>query len=97
MTDGGDNRKVVATFVKDNNNERRGTLTLTGLQVTGNTPTSVTFSITANDETIYKTGTSTISIDVEKSSLTLTYSDGDSEPTIYLLSLIHISEPTRQF
>lgn len=84
MTDGGDNRKVVATFVKDNNNERRGTLTLTGLQVTGNTPTSVTFSITANDETIYKTGTSTISIDVEKSSLTLTYSDGDSEPTIYL-------------
>lgn len=84
MTDGGDNRKVVATFVKDNNNERRGTLTLTGLQVTGNTPTSVTFSITANDGTIYKTGTSTISIDVEKSSLTLTYSDGDSEPTIYL-------------
>ena len=84
MTDGGDNRKVVATFVKDNNNESRGTLTLTGLQVTGNTPTSVTFSITANDETIYKTGTSTISIDVEKSSLTLTYSDGDSEPTIYL-------------
>ena len=84
MTDGGDNRKVVATFVKDNNNERRGTLTLTGLQVTGNTPTSVTFSITANGETIYKTGTSTISIDVEKSSLTLTYSDGDSEPTIYL-------------
>ena len=84
MTDGGDNRKVVATFVKDNNNESRGTLTLTGLQVTGNTPTSVTFRITANDETIYKTGTSTISIDVEKSSLTLTYSDGDSEPTIYL-------------
>ena len=84
MTDGGDNRKVVATFVKDNNNESRGALTLTGLQVTGNTPTSVTFRITANDETIYKTGTSTISIDVEKSSLTLTYSDGDSEPTIYL-------------
>lgn len=86
MTDSGDANKIVASFVKDNSNERKGTLTLTGLQTTGNTPTSVTFSISGSDETIYKDGTATISIDVLKAALSLIYSDGDSgdEAAAYL-------------
>ncbi|MBO5641060.1 MAG: Ig-like domain-containing protein [Prevotella sp.] len=82
MIDAGDNKKVVATFTNDPTNERKGTLTLTGLQTTGESPTNVTFSITGNG-TSFSSGTSTIVIEVMKAGMTLAYSDGDSDPTVY--------------
>lgn len=86
MTSSGDASKVTASFVRDEETQRKGELTLTGLQVTGNTPTSVTFSITAGANTIYNSGTATIEIDVLKAGLTLAYSDGDAgdEATMYV-------------
>ena len=86
MTSSGDASKVTASFVRDDETQRKGELTLTGLQVTGNTPTSVTFSITAGANTIYNSGTATIEIDVLKAGLTLAYSDGDAgdEATMYV-------------
>lgn len=85
MTSSGDASKVTASFVRDNETQRKGELTLTGLQVTGNTPTSVTFSVTAGANTIYNSGTATIDIDVIKSGLTLAYTDGDTgdDATMY--------------
>jgi hypothetical protein len=86
MTSSGDASKVTATFVRDEETQRKGELTLTGLQVTGNTPTSVTFSITAGANTIYNSGTATIEIDVMKAGLNLAYSDGDAsdDATMYV-------------
>lgn len=81
MTDSGDASKVTASFTRDDSDDsggRKGTLTLTGLHATGNTPTSITFGIISNDADVYMSGTGTITIDVLKSSLTLAYSDGDS-------------------
>ena len=81
MTSSGDASKVTATFVRDDSSDsqgRKGTLTLTGLATTGNTPTSLTFGIVSSDESVYQSGPATIKVEVLKAGLTLTYSDGDS-------------------
>lgn len=81
MTSSGDASKVTATFVRDDSSDsqgRKGTLTLTGLATTGNTPTSLTFGIVSSDQNVYLSGTATITVDVLKSTLTLSYTDGDT-------------------
>ena len=81
MTNSGDPSKVTASFVRDDSGDspgRKGTLTLTGLATTGNTPTSLTFGIVSSDESVYLSGTATITVDVLKSTLTLSYTDGDT-------------------
>ena len=81
MTNAGDASKVTATFTRmldSDNTYRKGTLTLTGLATTGNTPTSLTFGIVSSDESVYLSGTATITVDVLKSTLTLSYTDGDT-------------------
>ena len=89
MTSSGDANKVTASFVRDDSNDsqgRKGTLTLTGLATTGNTPTSLRFGIVSSDESVYLSGTATITVDVLKSTLTLSYTDGDTgdESTAYV-------------
>ncbi|MCR5068400.1 MAG: Ig-like domain-containing protein [Prevotella sp.] len=79
MTDSGNANKVTASFVRDDSSDsqgRKGTLTLTGLETTGNTPTSLKFGIVSSDESVYLSGTATITVDVLKSTLILSYSDG---------------------
>ena len=81
MTNAGDASKVTATFTRmldSDNTYRKGTLTLTGLATTGNTPTSLTFEIASSDQSVYLSGTATITVDVLKSTLTLSYTDGDT-------------------
>lgn len=81
MTNSGNANKVTASFVRDDSSDsqgRKGTLTLTGLETTGNTPTSLTFGIVSSDESVYLSGTATITVDVLKSTLILSYSDGDT-------------------
>ncbi len=81
MTSSGDASKVTATFVRDDSNNsqgRKGTLTLKGLETTGNTPTSLKFGIVSSDESVYLNGTATITVDVLKSTLILSYTDGDT-------------------
>ena len=81
MTSSGDASKVTASFVRDDSGDspgRKGTLTLTGLATTGNTPTTLTFGIVSSDESVYLSGTATITVDVLKSTLTLSYTDGDT-------------------
>lgn len=81
MTNSGNASKVTATFVRDDSSDsqgRKGTLTLTGLETTGNTPTSLTFEIVSSDENVYQSGTATITVDVLKSTLILSYTDGDT-------------------
>lgn len=89
MTSSGDASKVTATFVRDDSSDsqgRKGTLTLTGLATTGNTPTTLTFGILSDDEDVYLSGSATITVDVLKSTLTLSYTDGDTgdESTAYV-------------
>lgn len=79
MTSSGNASKVTASFVRDDSSDsqgRKGTLTLTGLETTGNTPTSLTFEIVSSDESVYLSGTATITVDVLKSTLILSYTDG---------------------
>ncbi len=84
MTYSGDPSKVTASFVRDDSAEsagRKGTLTLTGVAPTGDTPTTLTFSIKSNTD-VFLGGTADVSIEVLKSALTLSYSDdndGDDE------------------
>ncbi len=81
MTNSGNASKVTATFVRDDSSDsqgRKGTLTLTGLETTGNTPTSLTFEIVSSDENVYLSGPATITVDVLKSTLILSYTDGDT-------------------
>lgn len=81
MTDSGNASKISASFVRDDSNDsqgRKGTLTLTGLATTGNTPTTLSFGIISSDESIYLSGTATITVDVLKSTLTLSYSDNNT-------------------
>lgn len=81
MTNSGDATKVTASFVRDDSSDsqgRKGTLTLTGLETTGNTPTSLTFRIVSSDESVYLSGTATITVDVLKSTLILSYTDGET-------------------
>ncbi len=81
MTSSGDASKVTATFVRDDSSDsqgRKGTLTLTGLETTGNTPTSLIFEIVSSDENVYLSGPATITVDVLKSTLILSYTDGDT-------------------
>lgn len=82
MTDSGDASKVTASFVRDDSAEsagRKGTLTLTGIAPTGDTPTTLTFSITSNNTDVFLNGSANVTIEVLKSALTLSYSDGDSD------------------
>lgn len=81
MTSSGDASKVTATFVRDDSNNsqgRKGTLTLKGLETTGNTPTSLKFGIVSSDENVYLSGTATVTVDVLKSTLILSYTDGET-------------------
>lgn len=81
MTDSGNANKVTASFVRDDSSDsqgRKGTLTLTGLETTGNTPTSLKFGIVSSDESVYLSGTATITVDVLKSTLILSYTDGET-------------------
>ena len=81
MTNSGDPSKVTATFVRDDSGDspgRKGTLTLKGLETTGNTPTSLIFEIVSSDENVYLSGPATITVDVLKSTLILSYTDGDT-------------------
>lgn len=81
MTSSGDASKVTATFVRDDSGDspgRKGTLTLKGLETTGNTPTSLIFEIVSSDENVYLSGPATITVDVLKSTLILSYTDGET-------------------
>jgi len=81
MTNSGNANKVTATFVRDDSGDspgRKGTLTLKGLETTGNTPTSLIFEIVSSDENVYLSGPATITVDVLKSTLILSYTDGDT-------------------
>ena len=81
MTDSGNANKVTASFVRDDSSDsqgRKGTLTLTGLETTGNTPNSLKFGIVSSDESVYLSGTATITVDVLKSTLILSYTDGET-------------------
>ena len=87
MTDSGDASKVTASFVRDDSAEsagRKGTLTLTGIAPTGDTPTTLTFSITSNNTDVFLNGTADVTIEVLKSALTLSYSDGDDGDDEYV-------------
>ena len=79
MTYAGDASKVATSFTIDPDSEKRkGTLTVTGLKATGNTPTTLTFNIRSTDTNVFLSGSCSITVEVLKSTLTLTYSDGDS-------------------
>lgn len=81
MTNSGNASKVTASFtpvLDDKNNYRKGILTLTGIETTGDLPTTLKFNIVSNNEDVYRSGTATVDVDVLKAALTLTYSDGDS-------------------
>jgi len=79
MTYAGDASKVATSFTIDpDSGKRKGTLTVTGLKATGDTPTTLTFDIRSTDTNVFLSGSCSITVEVLKSTLTLTYSDGDS-------------------
>lgn len=81
MTNSGNASKVTASFtpvLDGENNYRKGILTLTGIETTGDLPTTLEFNIVSNNEDVYQNGTATVDVDVLKSGLTLTYTDGET-------------------
>ena len=79
MTNTDDASKVTTSFTIDpDSGKRKGTLTVTGLKATGDTPTTLTFDIRSTDTNVFLSGSCSITVEVLKSTLTLTYSDGDS-------------------
>lgn len=97
MTNTGDASKVTTSFTIDPDSEKRkGTLTVTGLKATGNTPTTLTFNIRSTDTNVFLSGSCSITVEVLKSTLTLTYSDGDSgdDATEYVCNADDESTPS---